>query len=81
MLSHEGEYDVKAMCRVLGVSRSGYYAWRKRAESPRAQANERLLVQIRAEYRVSRKTYGSPRIHAALAQKRRESAAGSGWPV
>jgi len=69
MLSHENEYGVKAMCRVLGVSRSGYYAWRNRAESPRAQANERLLVQIREEYQLSRKTYGSPRIHAVLRRK------------
>ncbi len=69
MLAHENEYGVKAMCRVLGVSRSGYYAWRNRAESPRTQANERLLVQIREEYQLSRKTYGSPRIHAALRRK------------
>jgi transposase InsO family protein len=69
MVSHESEYGVKRMCRVLGVSRSGYYAWRSRAESPRAQANERLLVRIREEYQLSRKTYGSPRIHAALQRK------------
>jgi putative transposase len=69
MLSHESEFGVKAMCRVLGVSRSGYYAWRSRAESPRSQANERLLVRIREEYQLSRKTYGSPRIHAALRGK------------
>jgi len=69
MAWHESEYSVKRMCRVLGVSRSGYYAWRNRAESPRAQANERLLVRIREEYQLSRKTYGSPRIHAALRSK------------
>lgn len=66
---HEGEFGVKAMCRVLKVSRSGYYAWRSRPESQRTQANRRLMVQIREEYQLSRKTYGSPRIHAALRKK------------
>ena len=69
MASHESQYRVKRMCRMLGVSRSGYYAWRKRPTSQRAQANERLLVQIREEYQLSRKTYGSPRIYAALRKK------------
>jgi transposase InsO family protein len=69
MVAHESEYDVKRMCRVLGVSRSGYYAWRSRPKSQRAQANEKLLVRIREEYQLSRKTYGSPRIHAILHKK------------
>jgi transposase InsO family protein len=69
MASHESEYGVQRMGRVLGVSRSGYYAWRSRAESQRAQANESLLVRIREEHQLSRKTYGSPRIHAALRGK------------
>jgi hypothetical protein len=56
MTSYESEYEVKGMCRVLGVSRSGYYAWCNRAESKRAQANERLLVRIREEYQMRRKT-------------------------
>jgi putative transposase len=60
------QHGVQRLCRVLGVSRSGYYAWRGRGESVRAQANQQLLVQIRAEYHLSRQTYGSPRIHAAL---------------
>lgn len=69
MAWHESEFGVKAMCRVLGMRRSGYYAWRNRPDSQRAQANQRLLVQIREEYQLSRKTYGSPRIHAALRKK------------
>ena len=69
MALHENEYSVKCMCRVLGVSRSAYYAWRNRPDSQRAQANQRLLVRIREEYQLSRKTYGSPRIQAALRGK------------
>jgi transposase InsO family protein len=69
MAAHESEHDVKRMCRVLAVSRSGYYAWRNRPDSQRTQANGTLLVRIREEYQLSRKTYGSPRIHAALRKK------------
>jgi len=66
MAAHEGQYAVKRMCRALNVSRSGYYAWRGRPVSPRTQANELLLGRIREEFQASRRTYGSPRIHAAL---------------
>jgi len=61
-----GEYDIQRMCQALGVGRSGYYAWRRRRPSRRAQANQTLLEQIRKEHHASRQTYGSPRIHAAL---------------
>jgi putative transposase len=54
------------MCRVLEVSRSGYYAWRKRPASARAQADQRLLRSIRTAHEASRGTYGMPRIHAEL---------------
>ncbi len=54
------------MCQVLGVSRSGYYAWRDRPPSPRAQTNAALLTRIRLVHAQSRQTYGSPRIHAEL---------------
>jgi putative transposase len=56
------------MCRVLGVSRSGYYAWQARQPSPRRQANVVLLEQIRQVHTASRQTYGAPRIQAALRQ-------------
>ena len=69
MTAHEQEFSVKRMCLVLGVSRSGYYAWRRRSPSLREQANTRLLAEIRAAYQISRKTYGSPRIHAYLQHK------------
>ena len=54
------------MCRVLEVSPSGYYAWRKRPESPRQQQNQRLLLEIKGIHQESRRTYGSPRIHHEL---------------
>ena len=69
MAAHEQEYSLKRMCRVLRVSRSGYYAWKQRAPSEREQANVGLLAQIQAAYHLSHKTYGSPRIHAYLRRK------------
>jgi putative transposase len=55
------------MCRVLDVSPSGYYAWRKRPLSARARTDVELSAEIHAIHRESRGTYGAPRIHAELA--------------
>ena len=63
------EFRVKRMCHALAVQRSGYYAWRRRTPSTRAQANEVLLKLIREEHETSRKTYGSPRIKKVLERK------------
>jgi transposase InsO family protein len=54
------------MCRLLRVSPSGYYAWKKRAPSERATANATLTDRIRSVHERSRGTYGSPRVHAEL---------------
>ena len=54
------------MCRTLGVGNSGFYTWLNRPESPRSRESGRLLMEIKAVHRRSRKTYGSPRIHAEL---------------
>jgi putative transposase len=63
----KAHYPVRMLCRVLGVSPSGYYAWRTRGPSSRAQADERVAAQVAAIHRASRGTYGAPRIHAELA--------------
>lgn len=64
--AHAGKFSVQRMCWVLGVQRSGYYAWQRRTPSSREQANQALLELIKTHYERSRQTYGSPRIHAAL---------------
>ena len=53
-------------CRVLNVSRSGYYEWLTRLDSPRAQENTLLLKHIEKVHSESRGTYGAPRVHAEL---------------
>ena len=55
------------MCRLLGVSSSGYYAWFGRSAARRTRADEELTARIRSIHEHSRGTYGSPRIHAELA--------------
>ena len=62
----EEVYSVRMMCRLLKVSASGYYDWRDRPASPRAQANERLLERIRAIHAQSDRVYGSPKIWEEL---------------
>ena len=57
---------IKKLCRWLGVSTSGYYAWRKREKSLRAQEDDELLKHITHIYWDSQGRYGSPRVHKAL---------------
>jgi len=66
MDAHRGEFRIGTMCEVLGVSRSGYYAWRRRPRSLRDETNAKLTETIRAIHEESRRIYGSPRIYAAL---------------
>ena len=69
MNTHEREFPIRQMGQVLGVSASGYYAWRRRRPSRRAEANAALVEQIRDIHQASRRTYGSPRVHAALRRR------------
>lgn len=59
-------FEVMKMCRVMGVSRSGYYRYLRRGLSRRREENERLLVRVMEIWRARRKVYGSPRITAEL---------------
>jgi len=64
-------FPVATLCRVLGVSRAGYYAWAQRPPSPRALNDATLTEWIRDVHTRSGQTYGSPRVHAALAAEGR----------
>jgi putative transposase len=64
--AHAAPHPVALSCRVLGVARSGYYAWRGRSPSAQARADDRLMERIRASHRTSRGTDGSPRIRVEL---------------
>lgn len=59
-------FPVQFMCRMLGVSRSGYYGWRDRPPSKRSRRDATLTERIREIHERSRHTYGSPRVHAEL---------------
>lgn len=59
---HRERFGLQSMCKVLNVSRSGYYAWKRRTPSKRQRVNEELLQSIWEVYKESRKVYGSPRI-------------------
>jgi putative transposase len=64
--AHASEYPVTLLCRVLGLARSGYYAWRARSVSARKARDLQLTSQIQTIFTDSRRTYGSPRVHAQL---------------
>ncbi len=64
--AHRAQFSVRLMCRALGVSRAGFYAAQKRAAGARAKRDEELRAQIRTVHHQSRRTYGSPRVHAEL---------------
>ena len=59
---HRSVWPTRTMCRVLGVSSSGFYDWFERPLSSRQQANAKLLTRIRDSFAASDQTYGSPRI-------------------
>jgi putative transposase len=60
-------YPISRMCDFLSVSRAGFYAWQGRPESQRAREDRRLAVLVQAAHEDSRRSYGSPRVHAELA--------------
>lgn len=64
--AHSRRYPVETMCEVLGVARSGYYAWLQKPISDRAREDVRLLRLIRASFKASHGIYGAPRIFLDL---------------
>lgn len=64
---HQEVWPVTVLCDTLGVSPAGFYAWRKRPPSAQQQRRDALLVEIRAVHAEVKERYGSPRIHAELA--------------
>ena len=89
---HREYFPVRLMCRVLDASPSGFYDWLRRPESRRAAEDRALVEKIQAVHSESRRTYGSPRVHASLAlavaeqqlppkgRPRATGSAASGWP-
>jgi transposase InsO family protein len=74
MQAYEAEFKVRLMCRVLEVSASGYYAWRKRTPSHQAQARDLLDRKVRAEFEVRKGRAGAPRLARHLKRGRRQVA-------
>ena len=63
------EFPVHRLCDVLGVSESGYFAWKGRPASRRQGEDMVLLAHIRAQFSTSSETYGAPRMHAELTEE------------
>lgn len=63
---HRGSWPVASICRVVRVTRSGFYAWRRRRPSSRQVRREALAVQVRRVHAEHRQVYGSPRVHRVL---------------
>jgi putative transposase len=64
--AERANYPVALLCRMLGVSKSGYYAWHSRPPSERRRQDTLLTEKIREIHSRSRETYGYPRVHAEL---------------
>ncbi len=69
MKANQAVFPIRVMCRVLGLSTSGYYAWVKREPSARARRDEALRNRIQTIYESNRRVYGRPRIHAELVEE------------
>lgn len=74
MQANEGEFRVRLMCRVLSVSASGYYAWRRRTPSKQAIARAELDARVKAEFESRKGRAGAPRLSRHLRRGRRQVA-------
>jgi len=66
IVAEKANHGITILCRCLRVTRSGFYGWQRRLESPHAQEDRRLKVLVRASFDESKQRYGSPRIHQDL---------------
>ncbi len=64
--AEKAQWPIEVQCCALGVSRSGFYAWKGRDEAPRAKEDAELVVAIKAAHKAGRGAYGSPRVHREL---------------
>ena len=69
MAAEKASFTIRELCRALGVSPSGFYAWCRRPESAHAERDRRLTVLVRASFDASKQRYGSPRIHEDLIEQ------------
>jgi putative transposase len=67
--AEKATYPLAKLCRWLGVTRSGFYAWCQRPESARTREDRRLKVLVRASFAASKQRYGSPRVHEDLIEQ------------
>jgi transposase InsO family protein len=70
--TEKAHHSLSLLCRCLRVTRSGFYAWRRRPESARRRGDRRLKVLVRASFDASHQRYGSPRIHRDLREDHAE---------
>ncbi|HEX6012257.1 MAG TPA: IS3 family transposase, partial [Geminicoccaceae bacterium] len=64
--AERASFPVRALCRVVGASASGFYAWLRRGPAPGRGVDQALRARVGAIFAASRGTYGSPRVHAEL---------------
>ena len=64
--AEKARWPVEVQCDVLGVSRSGYYAWKGRPEAPRVAEDAEIVAEIKAAHEAGRGNYGGPRVHREL---------------
>ena len=67
--AEQAHHSLSLLCRCLRVTRSGFYAWRRRPASARAQRDRRLKVLVHASFDASKRRYGSPRIQRDLLEQ------------
>ena len=69
MLAEKAHFEVRRMCRVLGLAPSRYYDWERKQQSERARQEAELLASIRRIFAKFRGRYGAPRVHDQLTRE------------